>query len=226
MRNIRSLTEETLESLIRFVMSHEVATHILGNTNENWKEFEEEFSVDYPIKGWGVLASESLISEWDFNNESIIRDEIDISGEEVSSELSTYPIDSVSIVYMFSILEVYGDEVTNIINSSFVKDRRAWHRKVYLPKNEPSYKDIEKIRRGFAEPFNANSSDVKFNIAAALAQLKNARNLIVHKNNGGYNFKMVLSAIVAIICHIDFLASKETNMLKVYPWEDYDDVFK
>ncbi|WP_146082735.1 hypothetical protein [Marinobacter persicus] len=126
---------------------------------------------------------------------------------------------------MFSVLEVYGDEVTSIVNPSFVKDRSAWHRKVFLPKGDPDYSDVEKVRNGFAEPFKANPKDIEFSIAAALAQLKNSRNLIVHKGSSGFEFDLALSSIVAIICHINYLVSSDKSAIKVYPWEDYEDVF-
>jgi len=226
MCKIRDLTEETLINLIRFRASHDIANHLLEKTNENWRDFEEEFSINYPIKACGVLTDQDLLKEWEFNNNTVIRDEVDVSASELSEELSTYPIDTVSLVYMFSVLEVYGDEVTNLINPSFVQDRKAWHRQVFLPKGDPQYSDIEKVKNGFAKPFNAQPENIEFSIAAALAQLKNARNQIVHKGSLGFDLEKAFSAFVAIICHINYLASSDKSTLKVYPWEDYENVFK
>lgn len=153
MCKIRDLTEETLTTLIRFRTSHDVAAHLLDKTNDNWREFEAEFSINYPIKTCGVLTDLEKLREWEFNSDTVVRDEIDIGGHEIIEELSTYPIEAVSLVYMFSVLEVYGDEVAGLVNPYFVKEKRAWHREVFLPKGEPKYSDVEKVRNGFAKPF-------------------------------------------------------------------------
>jgi hypothetical protein len=225
MNNIREITTDALEMLMRFRTSYDVARYLLDQSHVNWREFENGLESDYPIKGCGVIADRVLVSNWTMTNETLLQDEQDIGSHEVSDELSTYPLETASLVYMFSLLEEYGNEVTRRVNSAFLKDRSAWHRKVFIPDGDPTNIDLKRMQIGFAAAFNLEPTMVQLPIASALGILKDARNYIVHKREAGYDFAKAFSAVVAIICHIYFLVTKDDEPLKVYPWYDYQEHF-
>ncbi len=221
MNSIREITIDALTMLMRFRTSYDVAAYLLDRAHANWREFEAGLENEYPIKGCGVIADKTLVSAWTMRKETLLQDEQDMGSHEVSEELSTYPLATASLGYVFSILEEYGDEITRRVNPAFVKDKSAWHRKVFMPDGDPTSKDLRSIRNGFAAAFCVEPSMVHPPIASALCILKDARNLIFHKRESGYDFARAFSAVVAIICHIYFLVTKDDVPLKVYTWNDY-----
>ncbi len=223
MDKIREITEKTLDKIIRFAGSYEVLQYNLNKINENWREFEEEFSVsDSPFCGIRVSADEKRISEWSMKRDTLVINSVELAPHEISEELSTFPIDDVSIVYLVSIVEVFGNEVCKLCNPNYIRERTAWHRQIYLPDGDFAHKDFTGIRKGFADPFNANPDSVQLDIAMALAHLKSDRNQIVHEKNSGYSFSDALLYSIAIICHINYLASDDKEPLNVCPWTDDD----
>lgn len=103
--DIQERTRGFIKELLWFKLQYDISQYLSDRAASNWREFEAEQHEDYPIKGCGVIADGSLLQQWTPKNESLLHLDEDLAPEETGSEINGFPRDSVSIVYVFSLLE-------------------------------------------------------------------------------------------------------------------------
>lgn len=227
--DINSQTDTFIDALLRFKLDYDVAEYLSNRANLNWREFELEQHEKYPIKGAGLIASMDLIRQWSVGNrdENLLHLDEDLAPEETGDKIDSFPRSTVSIIYVFSLLEDYGNSVCNHLNPTYLGQRQAWHHKVYGDADTSVATVLATMKEGFAKPFGFNASDIPDDIVEALVYLKSERNGIVHNLEHSHDFLDCFRSVMAIACCIYFLtpnpdARKE---IKIYPWEDFHSKF-
>ena len=145
----------------------------------------------------------------------------DLSPEAVPGELESYPYKAVSAVYIFTILENHGDEIVEIVNPGYLKDRQAWHRSVYSDADLNNKEELDRAKRGFAKPFRANSSKIPGYVVKRLINIKKTRNKFMHEGRGSLHFDIFFSSVIATVVFIHLLLLPSDKEISVYPYEDY-----
>ena len=177
---------------------------------------------EYPIKGCGLIADRTLLQRWTFRNESFLHVDEDLAPEDTGSEIDSFPRDTVSVVYVFSLLEAYGNELCDELNPSYRKsERKAWHHGVYGDADMKDASVKERMLDNFCKPFGFNKTKVPSQIVSALVELKFQRNRIVHKLEHASEFELFFRCVVAVACCIYFCWNGAKSELKIYPWYDY-----
>jgi hypothetical protein len=176
---------------------------------------------EYPIKGCGVIVTPELVKEWSKKHETLLHLDEDLAPENTGSEIDSFPRDAVSTTYVYSLLEAYGNDVCDLRNPGYRKERQAWHHGVYGDANVRDAVVLEKMESNFRKPFAIEGQVVPRNIVTALVELKRERNRIVHEMEHTCDFELSFRYVVAIACCIYTLCDTSGRALKVYPWEDY-----
>ena len=221
--DIHQKTEEIVKRLLSFKLEFDVSEYLSDRAQSNWRDFEAEQHVDYPIKGCGLIANAPALQKWDFKNETLLNFEEHLAPEETGSEIDSFPRSTVSIVYIYSLLEDYGNSVCDELNPGYRKTlRQAWHHGVYGSADitEPGIQD--KMLQCFCRPFGFSSNHVPPNIISAFVALKKQRNKIIHELESGHDFEFYFRCVVAIVCCIYFSWSGANPVIRIYPWSDYE----
>lgn len=224
--DIQERTQDFINELLWFKLKYDVSRYLSDRATSNWREFEAEQHEDYPIKGCGLIADSTLLQEWTFENESLLHLDEDLAPEETGSEIDSFPRDTVSIVYVFSLLEAYGNDVCDELNSSYRRERQAWHHDVYGNANLSDTPVKAKMLDNFCRPFGFDKSKVPEPIVAALVELKRQRNSIVHEIEHASEFELFFRCTVAIACCIYCCWGGAASELKIYPWYDFYEKYK
>ncbi len=225
--DIHELTHDVISELLSFKLKYyDVSVYLSDRASADWRGFEAEQHSEYPIQGCGLIANDKLLQNWTFKNESLLHPDEDLAPEETGSEIDSFPRDTVSIVYMFSLLEAYGNDICDEINPNYRNNRQAWHHGVYGNADLNDSEQKIKMQNNFCKPFNPQADSVPNAIVEALVILKRERNNIVHELTHSSAFEFHFRSIMAIICCLYFRATRNPRELKIYPWYDYDDKFK
>lgn len=212
---IRSLTERTLRDALHFNISKSITQFVLERMAMHQHAFEHELHHSYPIKASGVIATPTIIKKWRRNNDSILHPDLNLAPEDVTPEVKSFPINTVSVVYLFSLLEDYGATLATLIDPASLAQRRSWHSAVHGDANMADTAVQQKLRAEFAACFNCSPVEVSFEILGAFVELKRLRNQIVHERVQTIYlaFSKIVSYVIAIICHLHFLAvPKDTGL--------------
>jgi len=217
--DIHKLTEDVLKQLMIFKLDFDVSEYLSRRAASNWRDFEAEQHVnDYPIKGCGLIANPSKLQSWSFQKETILNLEEDLAPEETGSAINGFPKSTVSIMYIYSLLEGYGNSVCDELNPHYRAPRQAWHHKVYGDADISKSGVMNKMIDGFCKPFGFAVQQVPENIVSALIALKKQRNLIVHELQQANDFELYFRCVVSILCCIYFCCPNAKAELKIYPW--------
>lgn len=179
--DIQERTQGFIKELLWFKLQYDVSQYLSDRAESNWREFEAEQHVHYPIKGCGLIANISLLQQWTIKNESLLHLDEDLAPEETGAEINGFPRDTVSIVYIFSLLEAYGNDMCDKLNPGYRKNRQAWHHGVFGDANLRDPLIRAKMLENFCKPFGFDASKVPDQIISALVELKCQRNTIVHE---------------------------------------------
>ena len=126
--DVQKLTEDVLKQLMMFKLDFDVSEHLSRRVVSNWRDFEaEQHAIDYPIKGCSLKANLLGLQGWSFQKETMLNLEECLAPEETGSAINGFPISTVSIVYIYSLLEDYGNCVCDELNAGYRKIRQAWH---------------------------------------------------------------------------------------------------
>jgi len=225
--DIHELTEDFINELLSFKLKYDVSSYLSDRASSDWRGFEAEQHVEYPIQGCGLIANNDLLQSWSFENESLLHPDEGLAPEETSSEIDSFPRDTVSVVYMFSLLEAYGNDICDSLNPNYRNKHQAWHHGVYGDANINEDAIKAKMLTNFCKPFRFKESSVPESIVEALVILKRERNNIVHQLTSASGFDFYFRSIMAITCCLYFCTyGSNAKELKIYPWYDYDDKFK
>ena len=227
--DIHQRTDKFISELLRFKLDYDISTYLSERATDRWQEFGFEQHEDYPIKGAGLIASFDLIKNWGLGkrkDENLLHLEEDLAPETTGDKIDSFPRSTVSIVYAFSLLEDYGNSICTHLNPSYLRQRQAWHHKVYGDADMADATVHQKMKEGFAIPFGFDTVNVPDGIVEALVYLKSQRNGIVHDLDHSPEFVDCFRSVVAIACCIYFLTPSARKEIKSYPWEDYHGRYK
>jgi len=224
--NIQKRTQDFIKEMLWFKLQYDISRYLSDQAESNWRDFEAEQHNNYPIKGCGLIADSSLLQQWTINNESLLHLDEDLAPEETGSEINGFPRDTVSNVYVFSLLEAYGNDVCDKLNPSYRMKHQAWHHSVYGDADLNSLTTRAKMLDNFCRPFGFDKSKVPSQIISALVEIKRQRNIIVHQLQHTSTFELFFRHVIAIACCIYFSWNGAKSELKIYPWFDYDDKYK
>ena len=216
---ISKLTNEAIEKILEFVLAHRTMEFIYDETMNNWREFEDSISHGYPIKAAGIIATlDNLdkLREGSFYHE----DELVYPGE-ATDALNNIYLKQASAAYVFTILELYGDGVSNITQPGHLPDFRSWHNSIKGTINLSDNTALEAARKKFGEPFNINENSIPNFIIAYLVEIKNLRNKYMHKGHAAIDFEDFTKKALALICFIHLTLVPTDTSLALYPYEDY-----
>jgi len=222
--DIHERTDRFINELLHFKLDYDVSSYLSDQATDRWRDFEVEQHEDYPIKGAGLIASFDLLKDWGLGrkgDENLLHLEEDLAPENTGDKIDSFPRSTVSIIYVFSLLEDYGNSICAYLNPGYLRQRQAWHHRVYGGVDMSDAGAHQKMKEGFAIPFGFRSSDVPDNIVEALVYLKFVRNRIVHDLDHSPDFVDCFRSVVAIVCCIYFLTPSAHKEIKIYPWEDH-----
>jgi len=215
--DIQKLTEDVLKQLMMFKLDFDVSEYLSRRAESNWRDFEaEQHAIDYPIKGCSLKANLSGLQGWSFQKETMLNLEECLAPEETGSAINDFPIHTVSIVYIYSLLEDYGNSVCDELNAGYRKSRQAWHHDVYADADIGNAAVMNKMIEGFCKPFGFSVGQIPVNVLSALIALKKQRNLIVHQLQQAKDFELYFRCVVSIICCIYFCWPNAKEALEIY----------
>jgi len=213
---IKQITESILTRLLYYKMSFDVAIYI--KELRNWRELEETIDAENsPFIGLGIIASKKNVEEWSKSNETILNEEY-VASFEVSDELDSFPLEETAMVYLFTIVEDYGNQILKLVDPNYGLNRKAWHHRV-----RDEEEDINKTIEGFISPFKViKKRYISKKIISSFLKLKTERNKIVHGEQCSIKFNEAFSISIATICHLYYLITNSKDNLRVFPWQDFD----
>ncbi|ELE7133148.1 hypothetical protein ACPV5H_25940 [Vibrio harveyi] len=225
--NIKLRTERFLHEVLEFEFSYQTQLHVREKIEADTDRFEVEQSVTgYPVRGSGIIASMVNIVSWSLHNETLIIDEQLVDPVETSDAVSFFPLDSVSIVYLYSLLEEYGNDIADHLAVTQRRRFQAWHSSVYADTDLNDPAKVQAMKTSFCNVFGFNTNSVPDTVIKSLVRLKLERNLIVHELEHSNSFYLCFKYVVLIACCIYFQATNDQGELKLFPWTDHDDNFK
>lgn len=184
-KELRDLFEKTIDQAIKLKLGLDIFRYQENKHIVNSREFTAELAVNCPIRGTGVAFGSEIFSNWGilYDSNSIINSEKLIESGEITEELKwqRLPQDEMVIVYLFTMLEDFGNSIMKIVNPNlygeYQSKDRSWHSGVNKYKKEKG-KDL---LVEFAEPFGLNTSDVDGKLVDLFYDLKQKRNKIAHE---------------------------------------------
>lgn len=228
MSEVRNATTCAIDTLLRLKMAHDLVEYVVDEKREKWRDLVSELHVNYPIKATGVVASLETLDSTDVDAEDggFMRWRVDVTPDDIVSELGEHPFDAASAAYAFSIVEVFGNEVANLRNPEGVRAKGSWHETI---KYDIEAADREKgiaAMRAFARVFGGDFLCVKPASIVRLMALKAARNDYIHRRQTNIDFDAFIAFCVAIVCQIYFLCEPDGEALRHVPWSTYDDIWQ
>ena len=213
----------TISNVLRFQLGLEIYEYLKEENLENYREFEFELdSKKNPIKAIEVNFSSQIFDDWENSSQNrlIVKTDKDISADEITGELAGQPFKhkEMTFVYLFSILETYGNSIAQTVNTKFsneAKLERSWHSGI----NRYSKKDL---RHEFAKSFNLNRVDVDIKFVNLFLELKEKRNTIAHslKYPEINFFKKDIQSLIIIMCYLYHINDPSKEAVKFHPWQD------
>ncbi|MBI2272260.1 MAG: hypothetical protein HYU70_00560 [Bacteroidetes bacterium] len=212
---LQELFTRTLDKVLQFRMGVKIFEYIDEKHRRDWREFEEELNVEYPVRGDVVRFSKELFKNWTAvnDNHSFVFEDRMIAAYDITDAhaLQAFAYQEMAIVYLFSMLEDFGNVLS--VKMGYDLGDRAWHSGVNR------YKDIVERRLAFAKVFNKEASDILEKMVELLFDIKEVRNQIVHDHQypDKRNFHSHLRSLVVLFCYLYHLcdASKSPMEYKV-----------
>jgi hypothetical protein len=215
-------TDDTLKTLLSFHVAYSGMNFVYEDVAKNWRELESRLHIDYPIKGVGVKATRTNLKINDTEDGGFLHKDEPLYPGHVPSELQSFPVSAASAAYTFTLLEGYGDDLVNIVNPAYLKERQAWHHGVYSDANLSNPDGMKKAKKGFSKPFKASSIKVTNNAVQRLVAIKVARNCFMHKGDTHIDFEDFFASVLATVSFLHFLVLPSEKELSAYPYYDYD----
>lgn len=229
METITDIFNRTISQVIKLKLGLDIYEYTIDNRISNYRNFEAELDVDYPIKGTEVKFSSEIFSRWrnTYDNYKIVNDEKDLSSMDITDELSSEPFrhKEMTFVYLFTILEDFGNSLIEKVNTSYyikeIQAGKSWHSKV----NKYFKAGGGDLVLGFATPFNLQRSDIDEKFVNLFYDLKQKRNSIVHELTYPdiENFKTDIQSLIILVCYLYHINDQTKAVTKFYPWYDYNE---
>jgi hypothetical protein len=221
---ILRLTHSTLRGLLRFKTVYDIQRYLTDRHSRDFREFETE-TAEGTFAGAGVIATRDTILKTARRAEdSFYHDDVPMGSHEIGAHIRRFPLEAASASYVFTLIEVYGDDVAAIVQPGSINTNKAWHEDI---KGFADLRDQVQVGRtcaAFAKHFGADPAAVPDEAVWRMVDLKRIRNDLAHDGSGRVSFPSFLADAIAVVCHIAFLVTDETR-ISIYPWEDHEDRF-
>lgn len=214
--------------MLTFATTVNIQKYIINRHVNDWRAFEAEAAFldeQVSIKGTGVLAERDettrdiRAAEQDFFYNDVL-----LAAHELSAYIGSFPLSAAAASYLFTLLEVFGDEVADLVKPDSIERNKAWHDGVRGSFDLRDPVQVWTARKAFGVHFTATANDVPELAAHRMVKLKRVRNEFAHEGTQCVDFERFLRDTLAVVCHIAFLTTNE-NRISVYPWEDHMDTF-
>ena len=216
---IMALAIPALDSMLTLATTFRIQRHILEKTEGNFREFEAEAAVNLSIKGTGVIAKRDDVCKQDF-----FLDNIGLGSYELAAYINSFPLEAAAASYLFTMLEVFGNDVAEVISHGHIARNKAWHEDIKGFADMRDSVQVQKAREAFARHFAASANGVPEVAARRIVKLKYERNRFAHDGSLQVSFDSFIRDTVAILCHIVFLTT-DVDRISVYPWDDHNQIF-
>lgn len=227
-RKVLKLTISTLDQMLRFATTVNIQSYIIDRHATQFRDFEAEAAeLEYrlSIKGTGVLAERAkIIKQAPYSEQDFFYDEVPLGAHELGAYIDGFPLSAAAASYLFTLLEVFGDNVAALVKPGSIPKNKAWHEDVKGFADLRDIQQVEKARKAFGKHFSADPKDVPELAARRMVGLKRERNEFAHEGTHWVNYEQFLKDTLAVVCHITFLVTDERR-ISVYPWEDHLDTF-
>ncbi|GEM_PF-4085169 len=225
---LRELFENTIDAAIKLKLALDVHSYQEEKHLKNYSDFEEELSIDYPIRGTGVNFSAEIFANWksSYDNGILINSEKLIESSEITETLAWNPLNQnkMVLVYVFAMLEDFGNSIMEIVAkdkyAEYASKDRSWHSGVNKYAKEKGHDLVEK----FGEPFNLETSDINPKFVDLLYDLKQKRNSITHEliYPEGSKFETDFESLLILICYLFHLNDTSKEDVNYFPWHDWE----
>lgn len=227
MDTLKQLFEKTMTSVIEFRLGLSTFEYKNKQLLEDWREFENELEVEYPIRGIEIKINGEYLEKWeDRKNNGAIILEREIRSDEITTTLAGEPFryKEMSFVYLFSILEDFGNSILEIKKPSYYKELekngKSWHSKINKYNKNKGVDFIQILDEIFDLEKHLN---INGNIISEFIRLKTVRNDIVHqlKYPDSLNFEDDIDTIIVIMCYLYYINDNNIEEFSIFPWDKY-----
>ena len=225
---LRELFENTIDAAIKLKLALDVYRYQEEKHLINYSDFEEELSINYPIRGTGVIFNTEIFANWksSYNNANIINSEKLIESSEVTETLAWKPLaqNQMVIVYLFTMLEEFGNSIMEIVNpiehARFATSGKSWHSGV---NRYAKQRGLDLVLK-FGEPFNLGRNDVDQKFVDLFYDLKQKRNSIAHEliYPEGSKFETDFESLLILICYLFHINDPLKEDVSYFPWHDWE----
>lgn len=214
--------------MLTFATTVGVQAYVIGKSATQFREFEAEAATlenDTAIMGTGIIATpDELAAIKPSYEQSFFHDDVPLGSHELGAYIDLFPLKAAAASHVFTLLEVFRDDVAGIVNPGSINRNKAWHEDIkgFADLRDPV--QVTKAREAFAKHFAVTADDVPEIAARRMVSLKGKRNDFAHDGASSIDFRSYLRDALAVVCHITFLVT-DLDRLSVYPWEDHLDRF-
>lgn len=227
-QRLLKLTISTLNEMLTFATTVNIQRHIIERTTRQFRSFEAKMAEleGYGLASTAIIAIRNTICQSSpLHEEDFFKNDIPLGSHELGAYINQFPLDAAATSYLFTLLEVFGNNVADLISPGGIDRNKAWHEDVKGFADLRDEVQIRKARGAFAKHFKASGDDVSNIAARRTVALKRGRNEFAHKGQQRVDFEQFLRDTLAVVCHILFLTTDE-NRISVYPWEDHFEIFR
>ena len=227
-RKIVKLTVAVIRQMLTLATTMKIQTYLLDKTAAAFRDFESEIAElegRNTIHGTGIVAVRAEMQiERPTYEQGFFYNDVPLGSYELGAYIDAFPLSAAAASYLFTLLEVFGDDVAEILNAGGIDTNKAWHEDVKGFADLRDKVQVGKMRQAFAKHFKASADDVPETAAHQIVRLKKQRNDFAHDGVLNSGFSNFLEDVLAVVCHIAFLTTSE-DRISVYPWEDHMETF-
>lgn len=220
------VTRHTIERLLDIKSIYEVTSLQIEKLRENWKAVEESLYINYAIRDAGVIAVLGTAGVEGFPGEDFLITDEPASPETLVEGIGRFPLEPATCAYVFTILENYGDNVVELFNPDFAKERKAWHRDVRPGDRLGKGRKAREQLVGFCRPFEFDPDLVPEQPVVNLMLIKRERNSFAHDGEMKMRFQEFFRRTLEIICFIALRIDPDQVILIVHQTEDHSGRFE
>jgi hypothetical protein len=216
-----------IDAVLRFKVAYDLRAHLANKTAHQWSSVAAELHNNYPIRGMGVLADCTALSVADRQlRGQVIVDDVGLAPEQAVDEVGAYPVEAAALAYIFSVLEVAGDDLVEVLKPGSLRARQSWHFPVHGDIARNDRRAIAVAKRKVAAVFGASARRWSSRSIQRLAWLKAQRNAYAHDLSTYVDFEQSIDFVLSLFVQLAWMADPSRRPLKVYPFEDHLGVFR
>ncbi|WP_429578527.1 hypothetical protein [Paraburkholderia youngii] len=218
---MRNLTHDALTTQLTFRVAFRATDYLHTESLDNWREFRDRLHNGYPVSGVGIRATRRSLRIVDGEAGGFLHENEDIDPEDATGELPWFPYEAASAAYSFTLLEGFGNELCEIVNPGYLKNRQAWHHGIYGDTDLADKTQLKKARDAFVKPFGCKVDRAKQYAVRRVIDIKRERNSFMHEAEVDVRFEDFHNKVLATIASLYFLVLPSGRELSVYPYYDF-----